>query len=93
LLLTAVTVVASLRVVGTLLVAGLLVIPVAASLQIARGFRQALAYAMAFGLLASLLGLLAAYSLDLAPSGTIVLTAIVVFLIAGAAGDLSKRPR
>jgi zinc transport system permease protein len=92
-LLTAVTVVASLRVVGTLLVAGLLVIPVAASLQIARGFRQALAFAMGFGLMASLLGLLAAYQWDLAPSGTIVLTAIALFLGAGVAGDVFKRSR
>jgi zinc transport system permease protein len=92
-LLTAITVVASLRVVGTLLVAGLLVIPVAASLQLARGFGQALAWSMAFGLLASLLGLLVAYSLDLAPSGTIVLTAITLFVVAGIAGDLRKRSR
>jgi zinc transport system permease protein len=92
-LLTAITVVASLRVVGTLLIAGLLVIPVAASLQIARGFRQALAFAMGFGLLASLLGLITAYHFDLAPSGTIVLTAIALFLLAGIAGDLRKRSR
>jgi zinc transport system permease protein len=92
-LLTAVTVVASLRVVGTLLVAGLLVIPVAVALQIARGFRQALALAMGFGLLSSLLGLLVAYHFDLAPSGTVVLTAIALFLLAGIVGDLIKRPR
>ncbi len=84
--LAAITVVAALPVVGTLLVAGLLVIPVAASLQIARSFHTTLLAAMAFGAVSALLGLVISYTLDLAPGGAIVLTAIGLFLLASLAG-------
>ncbi len=80
--LAAVTVVAALRVVGILLVAGMLVIPVAASLQLARSFRQTMIYAVAFGVVSVLGGLLSSYLLDLAPGGTIVLAAVLGFLAA-----------
>lgn len=89
LVLAALTVVAALRVVGILLVAGLLVIPVAASLQIARSFRATLLYATGFGVASVLLGLVSAFLLDLAPGGSIVLAAILLFLLAGAAQRLS----
>lgn len=81
-ILAAITVVAALPVVGALLVAGLLVIPVAASLQIARSFRATVFWAVVFGVGSVLLGLIAAYAFDLAPGGSIVLTAIGLFLLA-----------
>jgi zinc transport system permease protein len=84
LVLAALTVVAALRVVGILLVAGLLVIPVAASLQVARSFRATLGYAAGFGVTSVLVGLVAAYVFDLAPGGSILLAAILMFLAAGA---------
>ncbi|MBI2861457.1 MAG: metal ABC transporter permease [Chloroflexi bacterium] len=80
--LAALTVVASLRVVGILLVAALLAVPVAAGLQLARSFRGVLLLAMVFGVISSLAGLAAAYALDLAPGGTIVLVAVLLYLIA-----------
>lgn len=86
--LAAITVVAALPVVGTLLVAGLLVIPVAASLQVARSFRATVVAAMGFGVASVLLGLIASYTLDLAPGGAIVLTAIGLFLLASLARRL-----
>lgn len=89
--LAAVTVVAALPVVGTLLVAGLLVVPVAASLQIARSFRATVIWAMGFGVASVLLGLIAAYALDLAPGGSIVLTAIGLFLLASLGRGLLRR--
>jgi zinc transport system permease protein len=91
-MLAAVTVVAALRVVGVLLVAGLLVIPVAASLQVARSFRATLAWAMGFGLFSVLVGLLTSYLLDLAPGGSIVLTAVLSFLLAAMSRGL-RGPR
>ncbi len=90
-ILTAVTVVAALRVVGILLVAGLLVIPVSASLQLARSFRATLTYAILFGVLSVLLGLLAAYVFDLAPGGAIILTAVLTFLLATSVRGVGAR--
>lgn len=79
--LTAMTVAVAMRVVGVLLVSALMVIPVATSLQVARSFRATVWLAVGFGLLAVFAGLVASYYLDLAPGGTIVLTAVCVLLL------------
>lgn len=81
-LLAAVTVVLSLRIVGGLLIGALTVIPVATAAQVAKSFRQTLLLAVGFGLGAVLIGLFAAYYLNLAAGGAIVLSALVLFVIA-----------
>jgi zinc transport system permease protein len=78
--LAAITVVVSLRIVGGLLISALMVIPVAAALQIARSFRQTIWYAVGFGVAAVVIGLVAAYYLNLAAGGAIVLVALALFL-------------
>lgn len=78
-ILAAITVVVSLRIVGGLLVGALMVIPVAAAMQIGRGLKQTIFYAMGFGLLAVILGLIAAFYLNLAAGGAIVLIALGLF--------------
>lgn len=78
--LAATTVVLSLRIVGGLLIGALTVIPVAAAAQLAKSFKQTLLYAVAIGLLSVTTGLLAAYYLNLPAGGTIVLTALALFL-------------
>ena len=77
--LTAVTVVAAMRVVGVLLIAALRVLPGASSRLLARSFRATVALAVAIGLVAVVLGLAAARQWDLAPGGSIVLTAALIF--------------
>jgi zinc transport system permease protein len=81
-LLAALTVVLALRIVGGLLIGALTVIPVAAAAQVARSFRQTVLYAVAIGLLATVAGLVLSFYLDLAAGGTIVLTALALFLCA-----------
>lgn len=78
--LTAMTVAVAMRVVGVMLVSSLMVLPVAASLQVARSFRGALGLAVVFAQASVWVGLLAAYYLDLAPGGTVVLTAVALLL-------------
>jgi zinc transport system permease protein len=78
--LTAVTVVLSLRIVGGLLIGALMVIPVAAAMQVARSLKQTIAYAVSFGLAAVVLGLFASFYLNLPAGGTIVITALLIFL-------------
>jgi len=77
--LTAVTVVAAMRVVGVLLIAALMVLPVASGRLLARSFRATVALAVAIGLVSVVLGLAAARQWDLAPGGSIVLTAALIF--------------
>ncbi len=78
--LTAVTVAATMRVVGVLLISSLMVLPVATSLQLARSFRSAMLLSVLFAEVAVLGGLFSAYYLDLAPGGTVVLTAVAILL-------------
>lgn len=79
--LTAVVVVAAMRVVGVLLVAALLVLPVAAGQQLGRSFRAVTAWSMGCGSLAVVAGLIAARAWSLAPGGTIVLVAAGLFVL------------
>lgn len=79
--LTALTVVVAVQLVGILMVSALLVVPVATSLQVARSFRQTLGLAVATGIICVLGGLMAAYYLDLAAGGSIVMGSVLLFLL------------
>lgn len=80
-IIVALVIAAAIRVVGILLVSALMTIPVAASLQFTHSFRQTLLWAMIFSQLAVFSGLVAAYYLDWASGGTIVLVSILILLI------------
>lgn len=80
--LTAVTVVAAMRIVGVLLVAALMVLPVATSRLLARSFRGTLLLAVLIGVASAVLGLFAARQWALAAGGTIVLVAAALFALA-----------
>lgn len=79
--LTAVTIVLGIRVVGILLVSSLLVIPAAAGLQLARQFRQALWLAAGASVVSVIGGILAAFLFDLPASATIVLLSFLLFCV------------
>jgi zinc transport system permease protein len=78
-ILTAITVSLSMRIVGTLLIGALMVIPVVAAMQIARSFKQILFFAIMFSLFATITGLTLSYYLNLAAGGTIVVLSLIVF--------------
>lgn len=77
----ALVIAASMRIVGILLVSSLITLPVAAAMRMAKGFKQAIMYSIVFGELAVVIGLVSAFYLDLAPGGTIVVTSIIILLI------------
>jgi zinc transport system permease protein len=85
--LTACAIVAAMRIVGILLIAALMVLPVASAQLLARSFRGTLAWAVGVGVGSVVVGLVASWYFDLAPSGAIVLAAALVF----AAVSLWKR--
>ncbi|WP_431029781.1 metal ABC transporter permease [Lysinibacillus sp. LZ02] len=80
-LVVALVIAASMRIVGILLVSSMMTLPVAAAMRIAKGFKQAIVYAIIFGELAVVVGLVSAFYLDLAPGGTIVVTSIIILLV------------
>jgi len=88
--LTAVTVVAAMRVVGVLLVAALMVLPVGAAQRLARSFGATLRWAVAVGVGSVVVGLAVARAGGLAPGGTIVLVASGAFALT-AVFDIGRR--
>jgi len=79
-ILIALVIAASMRIVGILLVSALMTLPVAASMRIARGFKQTIFLSILFGEISVIGGLISAYYLDLAPGGTIVMISILILL-------------
>ena len=77
----ALVIAASMRIVGILLVSSLMTLPVAASIRIAKGFKQTILFSILFGEVSVLGGLFTAYYLDLAPGGTIVIIAVLILVI------------
>lgn len=89
--LSAVTVVLAMKVVGLLLVAALIVIPAATALQIAGNFRMAIVWSCAAGSFSVLAGLAASYYLDIPSSGSIVLIEALLFGTAWAAARFMRK--
>jgi zinc transport system permease protein len=77
----ALVIAASMRIVGILLVSSLMTLPVAASIRIARGFKQTILFSVIFGEASVLGGLFLSYYLDLAPGGTIVMIAVLILIL------------
>jgi zinc transport system permease protein len=67
------------KVVGILLVSALVVIPAAAALQVAKNFKQAIAFSTCISLISVVLGLVIAFQLDLPASASIVLLSFLMF--------------
>jgi zinc transport system permease protein len=87
-LVTSVTVVVAMRVVGLLLISALMIIPVATAQLVARSFRTTVVFAMGLGLVEAVGGVAISYETDTPSGGTIVLTAIAAFLVVAVATAL-----
>jgi zinc transport system permease protein len=89
-LLTALTVVVAMRMVGVLLVSAMVVIPTLTGFAAAPSFRAAVGIAVGVALASVLIGLTAAFYLGLAAGGAIVLAALLLF---AAVSLVSRRRR
>ncbi|MFZ3588173.1 metal ABC transporter permease [Bacillus sp. DJP31] len=79
-MMVALVIAASMRVVGILLVSSLMTLPVAASIRVATGFKQTIFLSILFGEIAVIGGLILSYYLNLAPGGTIVILSVVLLV-------------
>jgi zinc transport system permease protein len=89
--LTAVTVVVAMRVVGLLLISALMIVPNAAAQLLAGSFRSAIRYAVLIGVVASVGGVATSFYANTPSGGTIVLLAIGIFLAASTGTALRSR--
>ena len=90
-ILTAVTVVVAMRVVGLLLISALMIVPNATAQLVARSFRSAIRIAVVIGVVCSVGGVTMSYYLDTPAGGTIVLLAIALFLLAASYSSVHDR--
>ncbi len=79
-LLTALTVVLAMRVVGVMLISALLVLPAVTALQLAKGFRATMIIAGLIGVVSVVLGIFVSFLADLPTGATIVILNFIVFL-------------
>ena len=79
--LVAITIVASFQTVGTLLVLGMLIAPAATGALVSRRLSTMIFVAAVSGSLATYIGLLISYHADLAAGASIVLSAVVLFVL------------
>jgi len=77
--LTALTVVAGMRIVGVLMVSSLLVVPAAAAIRLGGNFKKTLLLSASFSVLSVIIGLTSAYYLNIAAGGAVVLTQVLMF--------------
>lgn len=81
-MLVALTVALSMRIVGALLVSSLMVIPAAASLKIAKSFKQTIFYAILFSFISVFSGIFLSFYLNLSPGGSIVIVSTIIMGLA-----------
>ncbi len=79
--LTAITVVISIKIVGVLLVSSLLVVPAATSLLIAGNFKETILFSIMFAVFSVLAGLISSYYFNIATGGAIVFVTIILFVM------------
>ncbi len=90
---TAVTVVVSMRVVGLLLISALMIVPIATAQLIAGSFRSTVALGTLIGVVVSVAGVTTSFYQDTPSGGTIVLFAIALFVMVAAGSGLQERRR
>ncbi|GIU70605.1 MAG: metal ABC transporter permease [Candidatus Nitrosocaldaceae archaeon] len=80
-ILASIIVIIAIRLVGVLLVSSLIVLPNIASIMLGKGFKDTLLASIGISIASVIIGILASYYLDLAPSGMIVLVGVLALLI------------
>ena len=89
--LTAVTVVTAMRVVGLLLISALMILPNATAQVLGRSFHSAVRWAVVVGVVCSVGGVVGSYYAGTPSGGTIVLVAILAYLAAVLGGAVRSR--
>ncbi|MGP1410218.1 MAG: metal ABC transporter permease [Peptoanaerobacter stomatis] len=95
-ILTAITVSVASRTVGALIVSSLMVVPVATSIQVSRSYKQVIIISVLYAFFEVVIGLTMSYYIringaGLKPGGTIVLIAVIGFLLTSAIKNIIRK--
>ena len=91
--LTAVTVVLGMQLMGTLLISSLIVIPALSAMRVCRKYKMVVVCSACLSVLCVVVGLACSYWLDTPAGATVVAANIAVFIVLSAAGRLMKIPQ
>jgi zinc transport system permease protein len=89
-ILTAITIVCSMNVVGLMLASSLIILPAASALQLKTSFKKTIFSALIISVISVIIGLTVAYYYDFAASGTIVLINTAIFFTINIFSKLKK---
>jgi zinc transport system permease protein len=91
-ILASITIIASIRLVGVLLISSLIVIPNITALMLGKGFKKTMFISCGVSIFSVVFGIIISYFVNLAPSGTIVLTMVCLFLVTIIAKNMKFTP-
>jgi zinc transport system permease protein len=91
--LAGVTVIASMRLVGILLISSLIVIPNITAMMFGKGFKKTVLISVIISIFSVVSGIFASYILNIAPSGSIVLILVLIFVSILTAKHLIKKSK
>ena len=80
-LLVGATISVSIRILGILVISSMIAMPVAAALQLHKGFKITFLFSILFGFVDIMAGLFLSYYINSAPGGTIAITSVVLLLV------------
>ncbi len=78
--LAAITVIITMRLVGILLISALIVLPNIASIMMGKGFKKTMIISISLSVAATITGIILSYPLNLAPSGSIVMILVAMYI-------------
>jgi len=81
LVVSAITVVLAVKVVGVMLVSALLILPAVSALQVAKGFKMAIVLSITFALISVFLGIIVSFFANLPTGAVIVFVSFLLFLL------------
>jgi zinc transport system permease protein len=91
--LAAITVVTSIRLVGVLLISALIVLPNITAILFGRGFKKTAMISIGIAIASVVLGIIISYLANVAPAGAIVLTSVAIFLCTIVTREIRKSIR
>ncbi|NLT14006.1 MAG: metal ABC transporter permease [Clostridiales bacterium] len=83
----------TLRIVGVLVISSMIALPVAAALQLGRGFKTTLVFSVIFSVVDIMLGLVLSYYLGVAPGGFTALVSVAVLVLVIIAKSIIKKAK
>lgn len=89
--LTALTIVIGMRIMGTLLISSLIIFPAITAMRLFKRFKWVLFASICISMISYMIGMIASYMLEIPSGASIVVSNLILFIIASIANSIRKR--